>query len=60
MHLTHTSSLKNSEHDIYMFRQAKQETSESIDTSDTFHTRLRKLTETCEFVNVENEFKSQS
>ena len=38
-----------------MFRQAKQETSQSI---DTFHNRLRKLAEICEFVNVNNEIKS--
>lgn len=26
---------------------------------DTFHTRLRKLAETCEFENIDNEIKSQ-
>lgn len=47
---------RNKEYDIYKFRQSKQETGETI---DTFHTRLRKLAETCEFENIDNEIKSQ-
>lgn len=44
------------EFDINKFRQSEQETGETI---DTFHTRLRKLAETCEFENIDNEIKSQ-
>lgn len=47
---------RNKEYDIYKFRQSKQETGETI---DTFHTRLRKLAETCEFEKTDNEIKSQ-
>jgi hypothetical protein len=37
---------RNKEYDIYKFRQSKQEPGESI---DTYHTKLRKLAENCEF-----------
>ena len=42
--------------EIYKFRQAKQETSEKI---NTYHTRLRKLCENCEFADNDKEIKSQ-
>lgn len=50
---------KNAEIEIYKFRQAKQETGESI--LDPFHTRLsyRQLSLTCEFVENDKESKSQ-
>jgi hypothetical protein len=41
---------------VYKFRQSKQEQGESI---DTYHTKLRKLAENCEFANVDDEIKSQ-
>jgi hypothetical protein len=47
---------RNKEYDIYKFRQSKQEPGESI---DTYHTKLRKLAENCEFANVDDEIKSQ-
>ncbi|KAK3092635.1 hypothetical protein FSP39_005203 [Pinctada imbricata] len=46
----------NREFEVYKFRNAKQNIGENI---DTYHTRLRKLAETCEFTNVESEIKSQ-
>ena len=39
-----------------MFRQAKQMSGE---TTDRFHTRLRKLAKTCEFTDVDREIKTQ-
>lgn len=47
---------KNAKFEIYKFRQAKQEAGESI---DTFHTRLRQLSLTCEFAENDKELKSQ-
>ena len=47
---------KNTEFEIYKFRQAKHEQSE---TTDTFQTRLRQLSINCEFASVDNEIKSQ-
>jgi len=47
---------QNREYEIYVFRQAKQESSESI---SAFHTRLRQLAVTCEFDNVDREIKTQ-
>ncbi len=46
----------NVEYEVYVFRQAKQKTGETI---DTFHTRLRQLATTCEFSNPEREIQSQ-
>ena len=40
----------------YTNRQAKQESNETL---DTFHTRLRQLSQTCEFDNMDNEIVSQ-
>ena len=47
---------RNKEFDVYNFRQSKQKPGESV---DTFHTRLRKLAETCEFTDTDAEIKSQ-
>lgn len=47
---------KNAKFEIYKFRQAKQEAGESI---DTFHTRLRQLSLTCEFAENDKGLKSQ-
>ena len=47
---------QNREYEIYIFRQAKQEADESI---TAFHTRLRQLSLTCEFENVDREIKTQ-
>ncbi|CAC5359617.1 unnamed protein product [Mytilus coruscus] len=46
---------KNVEYEIYKFRQAKQETDETI---DAFHTKLRQLSVNCEFTD-DNQVKSQ-
>ena len=48
---------QNREYEIYVFRQAKQESNESI---SAFHTRLRQLAVTCEFDNVDREIIVQS
>ncbi|CAC5363752.1 unnamed protein product [Mytilus coruscus] len=47
---------KNVEYEIYKFRQAKQETDETI---DAFHTKLRQLSVNCEFTDDNREVKSQ-
>ncbi|XP_053380302.1 uncharacterized protein K02A2.6-like [Mercenaria mercenaria] len=47
---------KCTEYEVYKFRQAKQESSETI---DTYHTRLRQLCENCEFAEKDKEIKSQ-
>ena len=47
---------QNREYEIYVFRQAKQESNESI---SAFHTRLRQLAVTCEFSDVDREIKTQ-
>ena len=47
---------RNREYEIYVFRQAKQESNESI---SPFHTRLRQLAVTCEFDDVDREIKTQ-
>ena len=47
---------QNREYEIYVFRQAKQESNESI---SAFHTRLRQLAATCEFDDVDREIKTQ-
>ena len=43
---------RNKAYEVYKFRQAKQEKKETL---DTYHTRLRQLSQTCEFENVDNE-----
>ena len=47
---------KNVAYEIYVFRQAKQDDNESI---DSYCSRLRKLSATCEFTNVDFEIKTQ-
>ncbi|XP_060594467.1 uncharacterized protein LOC132748833 [Ruditapes philippinarum] len=47
---------KNTEFEIYKFRQAKQESNENI---DSFHKRLRHLSINCEFSETDKEIKSQ-
>ena len=47
---------KNTEFEVYKFRQAKQEAGETI---DTYHTRLQQLSLMCKFVATFKEVKSQ-
>ena len=47
---------KNVAYEIYVFRQVKQDVNESI---DSYCTRLRKLSATCKFKNVDFEIKTQ-
>ena len=47
---------KNVAYEIYVFRQATQDVNESI---DSYCSRLRKLSATCEFTNVDFEIKTQ-
>ena len=44
----------NTTYEVYNFRQTKQKEGESL---DSFHTRLRQLTKTCEFSDVDKEIK---
>ena len=52
----HFCPTNNKEYNIYVFRQAKQGTDESI---DQFFARLKKLAGGCEFQDQEGELKSQ-
>ena len=47
---------KNRRYEVYCFRQTTQQPSETL---DAFHTRLRRLAETCEFTNLEFEIEQQ-
>ena len=47
---------KNRRYEVYRFRQATQESHETL---DQFHTRLRTMAETCEFTNIEFEVEEQ-
>ena len=47
---------KNIEYEIYTFRQAKQNSGESM---NSYHSRLRQLASTCEFADTDKEIKSQ-
>ncbi|XP_033755766.1 uncharacterized protein LOC117338519 [Pecten maximus] len=47
---------KNTEFEVFKFRQTRQMSSENI---DSFHTRLRQLGQNCEFVDCDKEIKSQ-
>ncbi|XP_053389269.1 uncharacterized protein K02A2.6-like [Mercenaria mercenaria] len=47
---------KCTEYEIFKFRQAKQDSSENV---DSFHTRLRALSRNCEFPDTDKEIKSQ-
>jgi hypothetical protein len=47
---------KNIDYEVYVFRQEKQRTGETL---DQYATRLRKLASTCEFIDLNKELKSQ-
>ncbi len=47
---------KNRRYEVYKFREAKQETTETL---DHFHTRLRKLAQTCAFNDADFEIEQQ-
>ena len=47
---------KNRRYEVYRFRQTAQEPKETL---DQFHTRLRTLSETCEFADLEFEIEQQ-
>ena len=47
---------KNIEYEIYTFRQAKENSGESM---NSYHSRLRQLTSTCEFADTDKEINSQ-
>ena len=47
---------QNKEYERYMFRQAQQDSAESL---DAFHTRLRNLSLTCQFTEVDSEIITQ-
>lgn len=53
---THFAPKRNREYEVYKFRQAKQEKGEDI---TRYHTRLKQLSTTCEFADVDREIKSQ-
>ena len=50
------SPRKCTEYEVFKFHQAKQEHNETI---DTFQTRLRKLSQNCDFADKDKEIKSQ-
>ena len=52
----HSDPQKNRRYEVYRFRQATQESHETL---DQFHTRLRTMAETCEFTNIEFEVEEQ-
>ena len=47
---------KNQRHEVYKFRQTRQEEGETL---DEFHTRLRNLSSNCEFTNPDFEIEQQ-
>ena len=52
----HFTPQRNVDYEIYLFRQPRQQPTETL---DKFTTRLRQLASTCEFTSVEKEIKSQ-
>ncbi|CAB3985054.1 uncharacterized protein LOC110987377 [Paramuricea clavata] len=52
----HFTPQRNVDYEIYLFRQARQQPTETL---DQFTTRLRQLASTCEFTSIEKEIKSQ-
>ena len=52
----HFDPQKNKRYEVYRFRQATQESNETL---DQFHTRLRTMAETCEFTDIEFEIEEQ-
>ena len=53
---TYFEPKKNTEYEIYKFRQASQRHDEKL---DSYHTRLRHLASTCEFADMDREIKTQ-
>ena len=47
---------RNTDYEVFKFREGTQLPGETI---DTYHTRLRQLSLTCEFTDVDREIKSQ-
>ena len=52
----HFAPKRNREYEVYTFRQAKQNMDEDM---TTYYTRLRQLSSTCEFTDVDREIQSQ-
>ena len=52
----HFDPQKNKRYEVYRFRQATQESNETL---DQFHTRLRTMAKTCEFTDIEFEIEEQ-
>ena len=52
----HFDPQKNKRYEVYRFRQATQESNETL---DQFHTRLHTMAETCEFTDIEFEIEEQ-
>jgi hypothetical protein len=52
----HFTPQRNVDYETYLFRQARQQPTETL---DQFTTRLRQLASTCEFTSIEKEIKSQ-
>ena len=52
----HFTPQRNTDYETYLFRQARQQPTETL---DQFTTRLRQLSSTCKFTSVEKEIKSQ-
>ena len=53
---TYFEPKKNTEYEIYKFRQTSQRHDEKL---DSYHTRLRHLASTCEFADMDREIKTQ-
>ena len=53
---TYFEPKKNTEYEIYKFRQASQRHDEKL---DSYHTRLRHHAPTCEFTDMDREIKTQ-
>ena len=52
----HSAPKRNREYEVYTFRQAKQNMDEDM---TTYYTRLRQLSSSCEFTDVDREIRSQ-
>ena len=53
----HFDPQKNKRYEVYRFRQATQESNETL---DQFHTRLRTMAEGCEFTGIKINLKSKN
>lgn len=51
----HFAPKQNREYEVYKFRQEKQDTGEDI---TSYHTRLKRLAQTCQFADNEREIKT--